>query len=337
MRKLLVLFSVLFLLVPTAAVATPDGQRGRGADRLDLYEVTGDAGTEAELREDGFEVVAAEPAQGDQVTLEMVLTDDQAEALREEGEVDVELKRNEEGLSTAQAATLEAQSGFEVWRTYSEPGGIKDEMELLARQYDRLTELITIGESLNGQPIYAMRVTADADRVKDGKRPAVLYVSTQHAREWISTEVNRRLLRHFLENYGSDRQITDLVADNELWFILVVNPDGYDHTFTEGNRLWRKNLRDNNGDGEVTVGDGVDEPSDQVRGRLAGQHRCFAALLAALQLLPQGNQIDDQAAERGRRRLPRSDLHPGRRTGLRRPPERRHGLGTGPRRRDQPR
>ena len=44
----------------------------------------------------------------------------------------------------------------------------------------------------------------------------------------------------------------------ELWFLPVANPDGYDFTFTEGNRLWRKNLRDNNGDGQITAGDGVD-------------------------------------------------------------------------------
>ena len=38
----------------------------------------------------------------------------------------------------------------------------------------------------------------------------------------------------------------------------VANPDGYDFTFEPGQRLWRKNLRDNNGDGVITPGDGVD-------------------------------------------------------------------------------
>ena len=48
-----------------------------------------------------------------------------------------------------------------------------------------------------------------------------------------------------------------LLQTTELWFILVANPDGYEYTF-DVERLWRKNLRDNNNDGEITVGDGVD-------------------------------------------------------------------------------
>ena len=52
--------------------------------------------------------------------------------------------------------------------------------------------------------------------------------------------------------------ITDLVDTTELWFVPVANPDGYDYTFTPGNRLWRKNLRDNDGDGRITANDGVD-------------------------------------------------------------------------------
>ena len=70
--------------------------------------------------------------------------------------------------------------------------------------------------------------------------------------------MTRRLLHHVLDNYGTDPEITNLVNTTELWFVPVANPDGYDYTFTAGNRLWRKNLRDNNGDGQITAGDGVD-------------------------------------------------------------------------------
>ena len=118
-------------------------------------------------------------------------------------------------------------------------------------------KLEVIGHSLQGREIIALKVTKDANRVPDGARPDVFYMATIHAREWISTEVNRRILHHFVDNYGTNPEVTNLVDTRELWFVLVSNPDGYQHTF-DVERLWRKNLRDNNGDGQITVGDGVD-------------------------------------------------------------------------------
>ena len=61
-----------------------------------------------------------------------------------------------------------------------------------------------------------------------------------------------------LTSYGTDQRITEIVNTTELWFVPVANPDGYDFTFEDGQRLWRKNLRDNNGDGVIAPGDGVD-------------------------------------------------------------------------------
>ena len=121
-----------------------------------------------------------------------------------------------------------------------------------------LTKLVPIGTTVQGQTMYAVKVTKNARSVKDGNRPAVLYSAAQHAREWITPEMNRRLLHYYLDNYASDPRIRRLVDTTELWFVPVANPDGYDFTFTEGNRLWRKNLRDNNGDGVITGNDGVD-------------------------------------------------------------------------------
>ena len=45
----------------------------------------------------------------------------------------------------------------------------------------------------------------------------------------------------------------------ELWFMCVYNPDGHEYTFTPGNRLWRKNMADNDHDGVLgEPNDGVD-------------------------------------------------------------------------------
>ena len=103
----------------------------------------------------------------------------------------------------------------------------------------------------------ALKVTKNARTIADGSRPAVLYSSLQHAREWISGEVNLRLLQYLVDNYNKDAEVTNLVNTRELWFVIVANPDGYQYTF-DHERLWRKNLRDNNGDNMISTGDGVD-------------------------------------------------------------------------------
>src|SRR5688500_2098645 len=108
-----------------------------------------------------------------------------------------------------------------------------------------------------GKEILAFKVTQKARQVPDGSRPAVLYNSAQHAREWITPEMTRRLMHHVIDGYSSDPEIRALLDSTELWFVPVANPDGYDYTFST-DRLWRKNLRDNDGDGQITGVDGVD-------------------------------------------------------------------------------
>jgi hypothetical protein len=266
MRRLFVIAMCLAMLVPAAtAFAEPRGQgpeRANDAAELDLYRATVGLGVDVNLREEGYDVVDVErgPRRGGKPTahVEMVLSRNEARKLRREG-IDVDVVTNEDGLSTAQAAALEAANGFDVWRSYSEDGGIEDEIRMLAEQHPDLLKLVKIGESVLGEDILALKLTADANKVKDGKRPAVLYASLQHAREWITVETNRRLLHHYLDNYGDDQQITEIVDTTELWFLLVANPDGYDLTFEDENRLWRKNARDNNDDGVFTLpADGVD-------------------------------------------------------------------------------
>ena len=86
----------------------------------------------------------------------------------------------------------------------------------------------------------------------------MLFSATQHAREWIATEIDRRLMYHYIEGWANnDQQIMKLLQSTELWFVPVMNPDGYQYTF-DVERLWRKNLRENDDDGQTTINDGVD-------------------------------------------------------------------------------
>jgi hypothetical protein len=242
----------LTVLAVTPAMASPEPPPP-AADVLAVYTGTVDAaGLDAivDLGVDRHEVVTTDGDVPGQVGVQVILSPDQATELAEAGTV---LEQKQPG---AQRRTMVATDG--VFRTYSGEGGLLEEIMDVAAANPEFAEFRVIGETVQGQEIGAVRVTSDVDKQKDGKRPTTIYVGAQHAREWITPEMVRRLLQHIVTSYGSDPRITDIVDTTELWFVPVANPDGYDFTFEEGRRLWRKNLRDNNGDGTIGAGDGVD-------------------------------------------------------------------------------
>jgi hypothetical protein len=241
---------VLAMLAPVGASAAEDDEA------LDMY--TADVSTEqaTDLVASGVDV-AASRVTDDGVAVDVVLTAQEAKDLRAKG-VDVHVKKNKDGKSARQLAAEQAASGYNVWRSWDESGGIRDELYQLAKDNPQLVKLVVLGHTYQGREIIALKVTQGARGVPDGSRPAVLYSSTQHAREWISTEVNRRLLHSFIDSYNAkDKATKTLLQKNEYWFLLVANPDGYQYTF-DHERLWRKNLRDNDGDNQITRADGVD-------------------------------------------------------------------------------
>ncbi len=201
---------------------------------------------------DGHELTEQVPAKGT-ATVEVFLTDDQAGALRGKG-----VSLTEHTVSGA-AKKRVAAAGDGVFRPYSGEGGLREEILAVAAANPSITKVVSIGKTVQGKDILALKLTKGAKRYRDGAKPSTLYMSNQHAREWITPEMTRRLLHHYVDGYGKDRRITRIVDGTELWFLLSANPDGYDFTHAaDSNRLWRKNLRDNNGDGRITTGDGVD-------------------------------------------------------------------------------
>ena len=201
---------------------------------------------------DAHELTEQVPEKGS-ATLELQLTERQAGQLRAKG---VDLA---EHTLSARAERRVAAAGDGVFRPYGGENGLKREILATAQAHPDLTKVVSIGKTVKGQDILALKLSRGARKTEDGSRPATLYMSNQHAREWITPEMTRRLMHHYLDGYGKDARITRIVDTTELWFVLSANPDGYDYTHADpANRQWRKNLRDNDGDGRFGSGDGVD-------------------------------------------------------------------------------
>ncbi|HEX6417093.1 MAG TPA: M14 family metallopeptidase [Acidimicrobiales bacterium] len=258
-RVFLAVIAMVGLVASTAGVGTAAGQaeqpaQAQGAS-LELYRATVDADQYEQLLLGGYDIAAVEQT-ADGYLVEVVLSPSERNALRRTG-IELEVVRNADGLSASEAAAQQRRRGYRVWRPWDGPAGLEQQIRSVPGEHPGIAELHTIGQTHEGRDILAVRVTSGVDDVPLGQRPAVLYQGTAHAREWIATEVTRRLMLHVLEGAQNDPVVQDILETTELWFVPVVNPDGYQYTF-DVERLWRKNLRDNDGDGAITGSDGVD-------------------------------------------------------------------------------
>ena len=103
-----------------------------------------------------------------------------------------------------------------------------------------------------------MKITLGAPLTRDGSKPTALYIGAQHAREWITPEMNRRLMHYLLENYTRDRKVRELINTRELWIVPVANPDGYDYTFEPASGCGARTCATTTATGTIEPGDGVD-------------------------------------------------------------------------------
>jgi hypothetical protein len=126
------------------------------------------------------------------------------------------------------------------YHTYSEINAELDSMHAL---YPSLTSgRMDIGHTLQDSVIWAFKISDNAG--VDENEPEVFYNSLTHAREPAGMEVLLYFMWYLLDNYGTDSLATYLVDNRELWFVLVMNPDGYcynEYTYPGGGGMWRKN------------------------------------------------------------------------------------------------
>lgn len=151
------------------------------------------------------------------------------------------------------------QGSMGGYLTYQE---MLDELDLMRSLYPNLisapsniSDFETEGQpdtsvtpNIGGNGIKWVRISDNPDI--DENEPEIMYNSIHHAREPMALMQNIYYMWYLLENYDTDPEIKSIVDNTELYFVPVVNPDGYLYnqvTDANGGGFWRKNRKDGHG------------------------------------------------------------------------------------------
>ena len=121
------------------------------------------------------------------------------------------------------------------------------QLDSMKSQFPNLiTTKVSIGNTVESRPIYMVKISDNPD--VDEAEPEILYTALHHAREPQSMMQMIYFMYYLLENYNTDPSVQYIVNNRELYFIPVVNPDGYEYNRTtnpNGGGMWRKNRKNN--------------------------------------------------------------------------------------------
>ncbi len=129
-------------------------------------------------------------------------------------------------------------------------------LDVLTEMHTKYPQLISAYKPIgnykthNNNPLYWLRISDNPDVEED--EPKVLYTALHHAREPLSLTQLVYFMWYVLEHYETDAEIKALVDNTEMYFIPMINPDGYRYNeFTDpmGGGMWRKNLKPNTNGG----------------------------------------------------------------------------------------
>jgi hypothetical protein len=120
------------------------------------------------------------------------------------------------------------------------------EINALVASKPSIAQKLSIGTSYEGRDMPLIKISDNV--TVDENEPEILFNAHQHAREHLTVEMALYLLHQFIDLYGSDQRITDIVNSREIWIVPDMNPDGGEYDIATGvYQSWRKNRQPNSG------------------------------------------------------------------------------------------
>jgi len=126
------------------------------------------------------------------------------------------------------------------WQSYPTYSQYDSIMRNFASAYPSLCHLDTIGKSINGKYVLALKISDNPSLNED--EPKVFYSSTIHGDETGGFVLMLHFADYLLKNYNLDTRVKNLVDNLEIWINPLANPDG---TYGTGNAISSSSTRYN--------------------------------------------------------------------------------------------
>ena len=142
---------------------------------------------------------------------------------------DYRMIENVSAKSIISAVNVTQASQWDSYPTYSQYDSI---MISFAQLYPSICRLDTIGTSVNGKLVLALKISDNVGTEED--QPKVFFTSTMHGDETGGFVLMLHLADYLLKNYSSDNRVKNIVDNLEIWINPLANPDG---TYRNGNTI----------------------------------------------------------------------------------------------------
>lgn len=152
-----------------------------------------------------------------------------------------------------------------AWNQFYDYTGLSAILARLHRAFPDLTQIYSIGKSVEGRDLWCLEVTAR--KVGDPKRKPAMYIDGNiHGNEVQAGDVVAYTAWYLCHQYGQLDKVTELLDRNVFYLIPTINPDGRDRWFhhpqtTHSSRSGVKPL-DNDQDGVADEDDFDDLDGD---------------------------------------------------------------------------
>jgi hypothetical protein len=118
---------------------------------------------------------------------------------------------------------------------------VRDTLGQLLARYPAITHLDSSMRSFQNRPLYCLKISDNPGATEN--EPQVFFNGATHAREPMGTHTCISFASLLCMSYGHDSLVTWLVNNREIYFVPVMNPDGYVYNSDSGGAgaYWRKN------------------------------------------------------------------------------------------------